>query len=468
VIHARTLVPDANPTTGFRKWVTTILSTTQVAQHVIILALLFVYRLKKSNPTVKGKPGSEYRLLTVALMLGNKFLDDNTYTNKTWAEVSGISVSEVHVMEVEFLSNMRYSLFTSEQQWKDWHVQLGKFAAYIEAASRLVADRSQALQRGPPTPTVLMPPTLPSPPGSNHASPPFQAVSSPHRAVLSRTPPNLHNGPLPELDLRNGRKRSIDDSTYEPSAKRHAAAYAQPSSSASTASPARAARLPTAAVSGGSLTGNMNAIAQHSHITGSRLELPRLSVPTQMQTTPASSNGPVPARLPPQLPPIQHSGRTTPQSVFPPPVSWSTPSSISAPTGTAARAQPFMNGSNLDPQSRQQSPYPNSANASPTSAIFPVSGAQNSPSHFLFQRNSPYRPVRQVNTLLQHPPSGAMQNAPSLPYDQMHYRPLGKTAERRSGRLPLWDHNTFADPNVGPQGQSWVLPQPVPQPNFRG
>jgi len=66
------LASDAIPTTGFRKWVATILSTTQVTQNVILLALLFIYRLKKINPTVKGKPGSEYRLLTVALMLGNK------------------------------------------------------------------------------------------------------------------------------------------------------------------------------------------------------------------------------------------------------------------------------------------------------------------------------------------------------------------------------------------------------------
>ena len=66
------LVSEALPSMGFRKWVTTILSTTQVTQNVILLALLLIYRLKKLNPTVKGKPGSEFRLLTVALMLGNK------------------------------------------------------------------------------------------------------------------------------------------------------------------------------------------------------------------------------------------------------------------------------------------------------------------------------------------------------------------------------------------------------------
>lgn len=62
----------AKPLEQFRKWVYNVLSTTQVTQNVILLALLFVYRLKKSTPQIKGRSGSEYRLLTVALMLGNK------------------------------------------------------------------------------------------------------------------------------------------------------------------------------------------------------------------------------------------------------------------------------------------------------------------------------------------------------------------------------------------------------------
>ncbi|KAI5788828.1 cyclin PHO80-like protein, partial [Pyronema domesticum] len=97
-----------------------VLNTTQVSLNVVLLALLFVHRLKKLNPAVQGRPGSQYRLFTVALMLGNKYLDDNTYTNKTWADVSGISVQEIHIMEVEFLSNMRYSLYVPESEWSSW------------------------------------------------------------------------------------------------------------------------------------------------------------------------------------------------------------------------------------------------------------------------------------------------------------------------------------------------------------
>lgn len=62
----------AKPSPQFRKWVYNVLSTTQVTQNVILLALLFIYRLKCSTPQIKGRGGSEYRLLTVSLMLGNK------------------------------------------------------------------------------------------------------------------------------------------------------------------------------------------------------------------------------------------------------------------------------------------------------------------------------------------------------------------------------------------------------------
>ena len=396
-------------------------------------------------------------------------LDDNTYTNKTWAEVSGISVSEVHVMEVEFLSNMRYSLFTSEKQWKDWHIKLGKFAAYVDAASRPQPERLPAPSRGPSTPTVLNPPTLPSPPGSTHASPPFQATNSPHRATYSKTPPSLYSGPLPELDLRNGRKRSVDENAYEPLPKRLSRHYPPPYPPTSSSSPASSLGM----ASGTATTAPSHAPPSYSATSGPRLELPRLAVPALN----ASSGSCTTVRPSHQLPPIQHSGRTTPQSVYPPPVNWSTPSSVSASSGPPSRPQLFTSGPSYDYQSRQQSPYPTSANVSPTSSVFPSSASQSqpptqlSPSYFLFQRNSPYRPVRQVNTLLQHPPSGSIQNVPAVPTESMHYQPLGKSArERKVGVLPMWDHNTFSEPHAaGSQGHNWMqLPQPIPQPNFRG
>ncbi|KTW26668.1 hypothetical protein T552_02677 [Pneumocystis carinii B80] len=124
------LSPNSFPKEEFLSWNRRVFSSINISKNVIFLALLFIYRLKEKNPMIRGKSGSEYRLLTIALILGNKFLDDNTYTNKTWAEITGISVKEIHVMEAEFLVNIHYSLLVSKTQWEDWQVILERLWTY--------------------------------------------------------------------------------------------------------------------------------------------------------------------------------------------------------------------------------------------------------------------------------------------------------------------------------------------------
>ncbi|THH12966.1 hypothetical protein EW146_g7195 [Bondarzewia mesenterica] len=63
-----------------------LLETTQVSQSVIVLALHYIYRLKARNSVTIPHPGSEFRVAVAGLMMANKFVDDNTYTNKTWSE----------------------------------------------------------------------------------------------------------------------------------------------------------------------------------------------------------------------------------------------------------------------------------------------------------------------------------------------------------------------------------------------
>ncbi|KAF2140542.1 uncharacterized protein K452DRAFT_299289 [Aplosporella prunicola CBS 121167] len=433
------LVPDAQPTTGFRKWVATILSTTQVTQNVVLLALLFIYRLKTINPAVKGKPGSEYRLLTVALMLGNKFLDDNTYTNKTWADVSGISVQEVHIMEVEFLSNMKYNLYTSGEEWSEWHKTLGKFGTHFDKASRAHLEvPPRAI--GPPTPSLHVPPNLPSPPNSTQASPPFLNNYSPNHSY-STTPTLLPQigstvvspiGPLPELNMRPGsRKRSYDDQTQEPASKRPLKSFSQTTDSRE---------------------------GYQSY--------PGLPQQVSTQPPPPATSVPMLPPLPnlsvPQLPPPV--GRPV-SLIYPPPMQWSQPSSApSAPAPTMTLPQPQPNGTSVP--SRQLSPYNiDSARNSPVNGPYGTSSApkQNrlSPSFYLSQRSSPYRPVRGVNTLLVPPPSASMSHPPRLDFDQMQYQPLGRPLnERRAGPLPYMNHDAWPTTN---QFNQWPV---LPQPNF--
>lgn len=449
------LVPDAIPTVSFRKWVVTILSITQVTPNVILLALLFIYRLKTLNPTVKGKAGSEYRLLTVALMLGNKckdftrfgslhllttlVLDDNTYTNKTWAEVSGISVGEIHVMEVEFLSNMRYSLLASKEQWEEWHVKLGRFSEFFERAAKAPSTL--------PSPLTMKPQSiLPSPPTLIETSPTALSTYPPNSALYNynqQWSANCANplvAPLPsmpdlvpELNLQSlSRKRGYDESANEPPARE----------------PAREPPAKKVTLSNPSQMAPQSIMPVHRQNLP-RLPVPGLSVSTQMNGYPA-----IPQNLP-LLPPLV--GSRAMSTVYPSTPSWTPQSQASLTPTTSA----IHSGTIYGTPSRRQSPRSvqdvRSMNSSPISGNFPtMSHNHNSPSFFLQQRSSPYRPVRLPNTLLYPPPSISMHNFPANT-DQMHYQPLGKRKDYRAGVVPEYvAHPTY---------QNW---SGLPQPNFQG
>ena len=112
-------------------------------------------------------------------------LDDNTYTNKTWAEVSGISVQEIHIMEVEFLSNVRYNLFASKEEWKEWHAKLRRFSDFYHKAS-LVPEDEQFISK---TPSLHISPSLgPTPPLPSMS--PASKLPSPPLSESLRTMPN--------------------------------------------------------------------------------------------------------------------------------------------------------------------------------------------------------------------------------------------------------------------------------------
>ncbi|KAI9485255.1 MAG: cyclin-domain-containing protein [Benjaminiella poitrasii] len=105
---------------AFKKFCFQVLTATQLQEPAVYLSLKYISILLQSNPSIEGAQGSEYRLFIVALMLANKFLDDNTFTNKTWSEVSGMKVHDLNIMEAEFLEALDYKLFVREYEYNTW------------------------------------------------------------------------------------------------------------------------------------------------------------------------------------------------------------------------------------------------------------------------------------------------------------------------------------------------------------
>ncbi|GAP88894.1 putative cyclin [Rosellinia necatrix] len=409
------------PCPSYKKWVSSILSTTQVTQNVVLLALLFVYRLKKTNPRVHGNPGSEYRLLTVALMLGNKFLDDNTYTNKTWADVSGISVKEIHVMEVEFLSNMRYGLLTSKEQWQEWLEKLACYHAYCER-SRAEEVTRQA-QNTPvyhlspngnyvsplPSPTALIPTSMHAPSSLAAAYSPPPASQSSWDSMYHPTPTVSPLATKPSLGHPMVRKRSLE-ATEEPAPKRTSRPLAQPTVPLLRPIPCGTdpVRLPAPQLTlDTSPVVVPNAYGPSNHAPQSVVSLPPLNVGIRAMSTVYSTPTTTWAHQGVVLPTC---GPQTPSYTVP--SNYGTPTRRHSPSAIAA--------------------FGSSPLAEAYASHTPIS---NSPSVYLQQRASPYKPVRRVNTLL--------NPAPSIPLaeyhfgsSQMHYQPIGRRHDVRSGIVP--------------------------------
>ncbi|KAI8049445.1 cyclin-domain-containing protein [Gilbertella persicaria] len=105
---------------AFKKFCYQVLTATQLKESAVYLSLKYIAILLQSNPSIEGAEGSEYRLFIVALMLANKFLDDNTFTNKTWSDVSGMKVHDLNIMEAEFLEALDYNLFVRQHEYDNW------------------------------------------------------------------------------------------------------------------------------------------------------------------------------------------------------------------------------------------------------------------------------------------------------------------------------------------------------------
>lgn len=396
-------------------------------------------------------------------------LDDNTYTNRTWADVSCFAVSEIHVMEVEFLSNMRYNLMASQLDWQDWLSKLSSFHNYYERA--LTVPASSAVIPSPinnpfnsplPSPTRAMVPQtaefpLPSTPSATtHLSPSScrsQNLAAFHANAIS---------PLaakPGLRIDGSRKRSPEVDLAEHPAKRHVPPrlghVAAPGLTSRPNAPAEAARL-----------------ALQPRLFTNSSGNPGLQPQAYSSTFAATSgHGQNLVSLPPLQPGVRAMSAVYPTTsetiVQPPPYVPATVAATSLPPSTIPGGPPVVShvpmvfGTPVKHQSPAcLAPFTSSplAEFGPASAMpTPIS---NSPSVYLQQRTSPYRPIRNVNTLLYPPPSASLdQYHLSVPMQptQMHYQPLGRRNDVRTGVVPeflLYNHGHKSTPShAAPHGQ---------------
>ena len=122
---------------SFRKWIHQVLSATRLPSATILLSLHYLNdRVANFPESVPSGENQIYRLLAVSLILGSKFLDDNTFINRSWSDVTAIKVTELNLLEMKWLHLINYELHIDPkaqnglQAWLDaWKDYEAKYAA---------------------------------------------------------------------------------------------------------------------------------------------------------------------------------------------------------------------------------------------------------------------------------------------------------------------------------------------------
>jgi len=129
---------------AFRKWVHQVLSATRLPSATILLSLHYLSeRLSKHPGSVQAGENQIYRLLAVALVLGSKFLDDNTFINRSWSDVTAIKVAELNLLEMKWLGLISYRLHIEPKFLQAWIDSWQKYdAEYVTKQAQLATRLS--------------------------------------------------------------------------------------------------------------------------------------------------------------------------------------------------------------------------------------------------------------------------------------------------------------------------------------
>ena len=102
------------------RYIKRIRQYTKISANVLILALIYLNRLKKIHRSLKLTSNNIQRLYLVACLIAAKYLEDHVYSNKRWANVGDLSLKELNHLEACFLFTVCFDLKVSPEEYRDF------------------------------------------------------------------------------------------------------------------------------------------------------------------------------------------------------------------------------------------------------------------------------------------------------------------------------------------------------------
>lgn len=166
-----------------------ILKHSRTTHSTLQLALFYLFRIRPRMSTVleqlpiKDRPYvlCGRRMFLASLISAHKYLQDKTYKNKAWTQISGLPVEQINHAERIFLCLLDYQLYIKKDTYDHWlqlvQHQIGKPCPSSYPATMMMKNNNNTFtiekkeqQKQQLSIDILPPPSLDNTPLSTHSS----------------------------------------------------------------------------------------------------------------------------------------------------------------------------------------------------------------------------------------------------------------------------------------------------------
>lgn len=115
------------------------------SRSVFVNALVYLDRIKKTDPRLAISEMNVHRVLMTAVVLSVKFLEDELYRNSYFAKVGGIqTVEEFNRLEGTFLEAIGWAVHVDNAEYAQYERQLGSiFMLYVNEGQSAVGGTGE-------------------------------------------------------------------------------------------------------------------------------------------------------------------------------------------------------------------------------------------------------------------------------------------------------------------------------------
>ena len=101
------------PEISLSKYIDRICRYASLHEDALICALIYIDRYLLAS-RVDLTAHEIHRLFLIAAVSASKFLNDDFFENRYYAEIGGISINEFNFLEIDFMETINYSLYVDK------------------------------------------------------------------------------------------------------------------------------------------------------------------------------------------------------------------------------------------------------------------------------------------------------------------------------------------------------------------